>query len=132
MPQRLVLHDQSHGRPPAQALELEWQDGVPLTARKLIAERVRLEWQSQAAVRPAAAAGATRMHRLNPFRRDVSATAPAPETLEHATASALHGFARNAFFLVVDGRQVTGLDEMIPLRPISNVTFVRLVPLNGG
>ena len=45
---------------------------------------------------------------------------------------ALDGFARNAFFLIVDGRQATGLDDVIPLRPTSNVTFVRLVPLRGG
>jgi hypothetical protein len=48
------------------------------------------------------------------------------------TALALDGFLRNAFFLVVDGRQATDLDEVIPLRPTSEVTFVRLLPLQGG
>jgi hypothetical protein len=48
------------------------------------------------------------------------------------THLALDGFVRNAFFLVIDGRQATALDEVIPLRPTSNVTFVRLMPLKGG
>lgn len=142
MPQRVVLHDQTHGRPPAQALVLDWQDGVPLTPRVLIAERVRTEWDRRDNGRAAVAevnettTTTSLMRRLNPFRRhDAARRAVAvgePETLEHATASALDGFTRNAFFLVVDGRQVTQLDETIRLRPTSNVTFVRLVPLDGG
>ena len=55
-----------------------------------------------------------------------------PATLGSVTALALDGFVRNAFFLIVDGRQVTELDETIPFRPTSEVTFVRLVPLVGG
>jgi hypothetical protein len=55
-----------------------------------------------------------------------------PISLEAATALALDGFLRNAFFLVIDGRQATDLDEVIPFRPTSNVTFVRLMPLQGG
>ena len=45
---------------------------------------------------------------------------------------ALDGFRRNAFFVVVDDRQVTELDAEIRIRPETAITFVRLVPLVGG
>jgi hypothetical protein len=73
------------------------------------------------------------MRRLNPYRESpASPTEAAPVTLESVTALALDGFRRNAFFLVVDGQQATDLDMPIQLRPTSEVTFVRLVPLKGG
>ena len=120
---------------------VDWQASMQLTARMLITERIRIEWEA----REAAHATSTRrgtlpplvtldtMRRLNPYqgsRRAPSATAP--KTLESITEVALEGFRRNAFFLIVDGRQVTGLDEAIPFRSTSQVTFLRLVPLVGG
>lgn len=135
----LLLRDRHGARAPVDALILRWRDGVPLTARLLIEERVRIEWERRAdvAARGAdadalAADLARRLVALNPYRH-APAAAPAPEpTLEGAIACALAGFERNAFFLLVDGAQITHLDETIPLRPTSEVTFVRLLPLVGG
>ncbi|MBL8587359.1 MAG: hypothetical protein JNK46_02420 [Methylobacteriaceae bacterium] len=133
----LILRDRHGARAPVDALILRWRDGVPLTARLLIEERVRIEWEraAEAALRPdseqARAALARRLVALNPWRRG----APAPRrepTVEDAVEIALAGFDKNAFFLLVDGAQVTRLDETIPLRPTSEVTFVRLLPLVGG
>jgi hypothetical protein len=45
---------------------------------------------------------------------------------------ALDGFRRNAFFVIVDGRQVEELDEELALTADSDVRFVKLVPLVGG
>ncbi|HTR37643.1 MAG TPA: hypothetical protein VMH80_17170 [Bryobacteraceae bacterium] len=45
---------------------------------------------------------------------------------------ACSSFEKNGFLLLVDGLQVTGLDERIELRPESEVQFVKLVPLVGG
>lgn len=45
---------------------------------------------------------------------------------------ALEGFESNAFFMLVDGRQVVSLDESVSLTGDSTVTFVKLVPLVGG
>ena len=45
---------------------------------------------------------------------------------------ALAAFERNGFLVLVDDRQITGLDEKIPLTAQSSVTFLRLVPLIGG
>jgi hypothetical protein len=133
MLEQLILRDQINARPPVQALIVRWQDGVPLTPRALISERVRIEWETREQERdtvahdlPAPLVEALRC-RAN---RQTQGTQLI--TLDAATAVALDGFTRNAFFLVVDGRQATDLDEVIPLRPTSQVTFVRLVSLTGG
>jgi hypothetical protein len=132
MTELLILHDQIHARPPVQAVVLQWQTGVPLTPRALISERVRIEWELRVEGRDAVA-GDLPAPLVEVLRcRDSHTRAPEPITLAAATAVALDGFARNAFFLVVDGRQSTDLDEVITLRPTSQVTFVRLLPLTGG
>jgi hypothetical protein len=45
---------------------------------------------------------------------------------------ALRAFESNGFLVLVDGRQVGLLDEEIPLRPETSITFLKLVPLVGG
>jgi hypothetical protein len=45
---------------------------------------------------------------------------------------ATEAFRRNGFFVLVDGRQVTELDEELELDADSEIRFVRLVPLVGG
>jgi hypothetical protein len=45
---------------------------------------------------------------------------------------ALKAFQTNGFVLLVDDRQVESLEEMVDLRPQTEVTFLRLVPLVGG
>jgi hypothetical protein len=138
---QLTLRDQTNGRLGAEAMVVDWEASMRPTARTLIAERVRIEWEAREAARTASTRRDTlpplvtldTMRRLNPYegsRRAPSATAP--RTLESVTEVALEGFRRNAFFLIVDGRQVTELDEAIQFRPTSQVTFLRLVPLVGG
>ena len=41
-------------------------------------------------------------------------------------------FERNGFFILVDDRQVSSLDEVVDLVADPHVAFVRLVPLAGG
>lgn len=45
---------------------------------------------------------------------------------------ALKAFQEQAFFVLVDERQVQDLEQMIELRPDSKVSFVKLTPLVGG
>ena len=45
---------------------------------------------------------------------------------------AIDAFGRNGFFIMVDGRQVTDLDEEISVGKTSEVAFVKLVQLVGG
>jgi len=51
---------------------------------------------------------------------------------EEHYARALRAFARNGFLILVDGQQVQDLETEIELRPETEVTFLRLVPLAGG
>jgi hypothetical protein len=45
---------------------------------------------------------------------------------------AIQAFQRNGFFVLVDDRQVTELDEPLDLTAESDIRFVRLVQLVGG
>ncbi|MBJ7472730.1 MAG: hypothetical protein JHD16_15600 [Solirubrobacteraceae bacterium] len=45
---------------------------------------------------------------------------------------AIGAFERNGFFVLVDGRQRTDLDEELDLTGPSDIRFVRLAPLVGG
>jgi hypothetical protein len=46
--------------------------------------------------------------------------------------TAVTAFARNGFFILVDDNQLDDLDEVITLRPGTQVSFVKLTPLVGG
>jgi hypothetical protein len=45
---------------------------------------------------------------------------------------ALEAFERGRLLLLVDGRQIERLDEPLTLRPDSDISFLRIVPLAGG
>ncbi|WP_244457811.1 hypothetical protein [Roseomonas fluvialis] len=100
---------------------LHWREGVPLTLAALIRERVLLELN-----RATDAAGARPLVELG------AAATEDPALSERAVALALDGFRRNAFFVVVDDRQVTDPDTVIVLKPDTAITFVLLMPLVSG
>ncbi len=52
--------------------------------------------------------------------------------VEAEVQRATQAFTDGAYFLVVNGRQVTSLDEGLSLAATSKVTFLRLTPLIGG
>ena len=45
---------------------------------------------------------------------------------------AVEAFAKNAFFILIDDKQAESLDQEFMIGPVTNVTFVKLVPLVGG
>lgn len=45
---------------------------------------------------------------------------------------ALQAFSANGFFLLVDGVQVTELEQELTIKPDTTVSFLRLTPLVGG
>ncbi|RZT26284.1 hypothetical protein EV649_0025 [Kribbella sp. VKM Ac-2569] len=51
---------------------------------------------------------------------------------EQQAERAIEAFGRNGFFVLVDDRQVTELDEELELTADSDIRFVRLVQLVGG
>ncbi len=65
---------------------------------------------------------------LNGFRMQTRRTLSWEVQFERACSS----FVRNGFLLIVNGRQVSDLDEPIELQTDSEVQFVKLVPLVGG
>jgi hypothetical protein len=117
--------DQAGTKPPIAVGSLSWSEGVPITARLLIAERVGREleplferFDAPSGELPAAlvtlCAGTRAM------------------TLDEAIETALREFSANRFFLFVDRRQIVDLDSPFPLTPKSTVVFLRLMPLKGG
>ena len=45
---------------------------------------------------------------------------------------ALQAFEGNGFFILIDDRQVTNLDDLVEIGENTQVTFVKLIPLVGG
>jgi len=45
---------------------------------------------------------------------------------------AITAFSRGRFIMLLDDRQIEGLDEPIGLRPDSEIVFLHLTPLKGG
>ena len=116
----IVIRDQAMARAPQPGPVLTWRDGVPLRLLDLIRERVLMEIERAGE----AATGA---------RPLVAVADPAaPEARDEAVAAALEGFRRNAFFVTVDDRQVEDLEAEILLRPETQITFIRLLPLKSG
>jgi hypothetical protein len=52
--------------------------------------------------------------------------------IEAETERAILAFNRHRFIMLLDDRQIDDLDEIIGLRPASEVVFVHLTPLKGG
>jgi hypothetical protein len=117
--------DQAGTRPPIAAGVFRWSEGVPVTARLLIAERVRLEFA------PLFERFDARGGELPIALVTTSANAQAM-TLDEVVETALRAFSANRFFVLVDGRQIVGLDAPFLLTPKSAVVFLRLTPLKGG
>ena len=113
--------DQAGAQPPTAVGSLSWSDAEPITARLLIAERVRREFER-------------RFDRFDAHGGELPAAlvAARSNTLDEAIEAALHAFSANRFFLLVDRQQIVDLDAPFPLTPKSTVVFLRLTPLKGG
>ncbi len=119
----IVIEDQVGARAPKQAIVLEWNDGVPCTARDLIAERVRYEHER------INAPGGLTANEIVYLPGNVGFQKIDVDT---AIKRTLDGFDKMGFVLFADGRQVADLDEIIRLTPSTKVKFVKLLPLKGG
>jgi hypothetical protein len=117
--------DQAGAQPPIAVGSLSWSDGVPVTARLLIAERVRCEFE------PLFERFDGRGGKL-PIALVTPSANTRAMTLDEAIETALRAFSTNRFFLLVDRRQIVDLDAPFPLTPASSVVFLRLTPLKGG
>ncbi|MBV8437295.1 MAG: hypothetical protein JOY95_07260 [Silvibacterium sp.] len=102
------------------------------TARELIRSRIQQEVERHNQSLPEVFCGLVQPEEseriLNGFRMKVRRPLDWNAQFEKACA----GFQRNGFLLIVDGSQISELDEPIELRAQSEVQFVKLVPLVGG
>jgi hypothetical protein len=117
--------DQAGTRLPITTGVFRWSEGTPITARLLITERVRQEFE------PLFERFDARGGELPAALFAMSANTHAT-TLDEAIEMALHAFVTNRFFLLVDRRQIVDLDEPFPLTSKSTVVFLRLTQLKGG
>lgn len=65
-------------------------------------------------------------------RLNGSAKQQAKIDVDKQIAIALKAFESNGFFILVDDSQVDDLDEMVTIRPRTQVSFIKLTPLVGG
>jgi hypothetical protein len=133
MATRLLVRDELTTGGPTEELTLDF-----LTEHITVAELIRGRVYQEVTELNAARARAPR-HRLlvepTETERQLNASVPRHARRldwEEHYARALRAFARNGFVIIVDGQQVQDLETEIELRPETDVTFLRLVPLAGG
>lgn len=97
-----------------------------ITLADLIEARVRAEF-----VRGQRGEAITRLVQLHPEEARLNADAHR-EPLADEIAAALAAFETGQYLVLVDEYQLTSLHAPVALRPESEVTFLRLVPLVGG
>ena len=129
----IVIRDESVQRSEAVEMLLKIAS-VQLTARDLIAERVRAECDNRLLDRGGTAVAplvspTQDESRLNGLKNLLMLRA---ENVDQQIDRAITAFGQNAFLLLVDDRQVESLDEPVDVRENSVVTFLRLTPLVGG
>jgi hypothetical protein len=130
----LTLKDQILARPAEPSVVMRWADGVPMRLSDLIRERVVLEWErrndeARFAGRPLVEIREVTDAHLPSLTGGARSRDP---TLDEAITIAFEGFKRNAYFVLVDNRQILDLDAEIQVSPTADITFVRLLPLVGG
>ena len=106
--------------------------GTNTTARELISTRVRHEVEQHNQTLPAVFQGLVQPEESERILNGFRMRARRPLDWEAMFRRACTSFERNGFLLLVDGRQVTGLDDRIDLGDASEVQFIKLVPLVGG
>jgi hypothetical protein len=127
----LTIHDESATGETLLELTLS----VPaerITVRDLIRQRVWHEVDDYNRRKPDTFRGLVQPtdseRTLNGYRLKQSRAIEATAQL----AKAIEAFRGNQIIMLVDDRQVESLDEEIPVRPDTRVSFLRLTPLVGG
>lgn len=122
----LRVRDQATG---AATFELDLElEGGTVTAAELIQSRVLAELMQRGD-------GEVTRPLVEVTPQELALNGPKPDAapdLEHETARALEAFRCGRFVLIVDGCQLVEHDDAFELTPDTAVTFLRLVPLQGG
>jgi hypothetical protein len=109
-------------------------DGIDdrITLRDLVRTRVRDEVARYNAAQGEYFAGLVMPDGAKATPEGFRMPAPRPVDWAQQAKRALDAFSRNGFFVLVDDRQVTDLDEELRLTVDSDIRFIRLVQLAGG
>jgi hypothetical protein len=102
------------------------------TLRELIRSRVYQEVTEYNALLPSRFRGLVQPEQTERTLKGERLAPPRKLDWERQFDRALKAFRGNGFLVLVDDRQVDDLDSEVTLRPESQVTFLRLVPLVGG
>ena len=131
MPATLTVSDQTVAGKTTHSITLEFPT-ERTTVRELIRSRVYQEVQDYNRRQPETFHGLVRPtdaeQTLNGFKLRKGREIDWKQQFDKACDA----FERNGFFILVDDRQVEGLDEEIEIRRGTQVSFVKLVPLVGG
>lgn len=127
----VTVRDQSSTGRQAGVCELE---DIPsaITVRELIRTRVREEVARYNAGPSNIFAGLVMPEGAEPARGGFALPTRRRVDWRNQADRAVSAFSTNAFFVLIDDRQATELDEELDLTPDSDICFVRLVQLVGG
>jgi hypothetical protein len=107
-------------------------DAGPVTLRDLIRGRLQREVERYNEALPATFEGLVQPEEseaiLNGFRMKTKR----PLDWEAQCRRAYASFQKNGFLVLVNGKQVTELDQQLDLNEDSEIDFIKLVPLVGG
>ena len=127
----LTIKDETTAGATSEALVLEFFT-QKITVRELITERVKQEVTNynnnklnifRGLVQPSDTERALNGFKL-PAKREIN--------WEKQAKIAEDAFMGNGFLLLVNDKQLSELDDLIEIRPDTEVTFLKLIPLVGG
>jgi hypothetical protein len=127
----LTIHDETTSGERRQALTLHLPEPT-ITARELIRARVFEEVKAYNGALPERFLGLVQPTATERELNGDRLRKRGRLDWHAQSQAALEAFGRNGFLLLVDGRQIESLDEEIRVRPETQVTFLKLVPLVGG
>jgi len=127
----LTVHDETLFGERENALTLDFLTET-ISVRELIRERVYEEVRQYNAAKPEYFRGLVQPTDAEATLNGYRVRHRKPIDWEAQYARAIEAFERNGFFILIDERQAESLDEVIDIRPETQVSFVKLVPLVGG
>jgi hypothetical protein len=107
-------------------------DAGPVTLRDLIRERLQQEVDRYNQTLPEIFQGLVQPEESEQILNGFRLKTRRPLDWEVQCRRACFSFEKNGFLVLVDGKQVTELDERFDLKENSEIDFIKLVPLVGG
>ena len=104
----------------------------PVTLRALIRDRLQQEVDRYNQTLPETFQGLVQPEESEQILNGFRLKTKRPLDWEAQCSRACFSFEKNGFLVLVDGKQVTELDQPFDLKENSEIDFIKLVPLVGG